>query len=245
VLSPDGRSIAFALGRGDFSDSVGWETSRVAVLSLGSREVRVLSADVPGATVRALQWSADGSEVAFLRNSPAAPEVVAVDVDDGSERRLLRLGDGQGAAANWSPDGRELLVVTSGPGNDVLQRYSLETGEHVVVPTGHTWIRDIAWSPDGRHVAMQADLPGAGRPRLYLLDVETGNSRPVDRRRGGPTSTSWSGPYLFYAYYDWTGKDAVVLMRWDSRTGERGQVTARGLTLPAGWEATVSAPRCG
>ena len=138
--------------------------------------------------------------------------------------------------------------MADGPGNTALWRYSIETGEHVVVPTPHTSIRDIAWSPDGRLVAMAADIPGTGRNRLYVLDLETGDSHPVDRRRGGPTSMSWSGPYLFYTYYDWTGEDQVVLRSWDSTTGERSRVSAPGVpdpVFPSAWEATVSAPRCG
>jgi Tol biopolymer transport system component len=247
VLSPDGHAVAFALGVGPFSDSFGWEASRVAVLPLESRDVRVLSADVPDAIVWGLQWSADGSEVAFLRHTDDSTEVVAVEIEKGTERPLLRLDEGQGTAS-WSPDGRELLVVTPGPEKTALWRYSIETGAHSVIPTPHTWIQDISWSSDGRRVAMEADIPEVGRLRLYVLDLETGDSRPVDRRRGGPTSISWSGPYLFYTYYDWTGEDQVVLRRWDSTTGERSNVSAPGIpdpVFPPAWDATVSAPRCG
>jgi Tol biopolymer transport system component len=246
VLSPDGRTIAFALGEGPFSDSFGWEESRVAVLPLESREVRVLSSDLPGTIVRGLQWSADGSEIMFLR-SGSTPEAAAIRIDGGTERRLPLLTDGQVPAGSWSPDGRELMLVTFGQGTAELRRVTIATGEHVVVPTPHTWIRDIAWSPDGRRVAMEADIPGAGRPRLYVLDLETGESHPVDRRRGGPTSISWSGPYLFYTYFDWTGEDRVVLVRWDSTTGRRTEVSAPGRPDPAFppvWGAAVSAPRC-
>src|SRR5919206_489931 len=74
----------------------------------------------------------------------------------------------------------------------------------------------IAWSPDGRYVAMGANIPGTTRDRLYVLDLDTGVSSPIDRRRGNPESLTWSGRFLFYLYYVWTPDDARYLMRWDS-----------------------------
>src|SRR4051794_21726895 len=38
-ISPDGRTMAFALGEGPWSDSTGYDRSRVAVLSVATREV--------------------------------------------------------------------------------------------------------------------------------------------------------------------------------------------------------------
>lgn len=36
--------------------------------------------------------------------------------------------------------------------------------------------------------------PDTTRTRLFVLEVGTGDSLPVDRRRGGPGSMTWSGP---------------------------------------------------
>jgi Tol biopolymer transport system component len=67
AVSPDGSSVAFALGEGVWSDGLGYPKSRVAILSVGTGDVSVVSADTPLTTVANLQWSQDGSRVAFVR----------------------------------------------------------------------------------------------------------------------------------------------------------------------------------
>jgi Tol biopolymer transport system component len=256
VISPDGRSVAFALGEGPFSDTTAWEKSRVAIASVQTREVRLLSANIPSTPVLSLQWSADGSEVAFLRYGNDSREIAAVSVEDGEERRLLDITDFEPSGPfSWSSDGRELLVPTSpdpdlpslsGPPwryPDELRRYSVETGEYVTVENAHTTIWDVAWSPDGRLVAMETDSPGTDRIRLWVLDLATGESVPVDRRRGGLVSISWSGPYLFYTYFVWTPDDELKLMRWDSTSQERVRITGPDLERLGGYDVTVSVPR--
>jgi Tol biopolymer transport system component len=247
VVSPDGTTVAFPLGEGEYDDSFGYPQTRVALLSIETGEVRPLSSDVPGAIVVHPHWSADGSQIAFVRLLEDARELVAVDVADAGERTLLRLDQHYelGAFA-WSSDGRELLVplrpTPSGPRE--LWRYSVETWEHEVVPTPHSSIEDIAWSPDGRFVAMQADIPGTGRPRLFVLDLESGTSTPVDRRRGGPQGLTWSGPYLLYTYSVTVPDDAVYLMRWDSRSQERVRVDRPDRKDVLSQFGTISAPVC-
>jgi len=91
---------------------------------------------------------------------------------------------------------------------------------------------------------MKTDSPGTGRIRLWVLDLETGDSQPVDRRRGGPRSITWSGPYLFYTYFVWTPDDELKLMRWDSTSQERARITGPDLERLGGQDVTVSVPRC-
>jgi dipeptidyl aminopeptidase/acylaminoacyl peptidase len=247
ALSPDGATVAFALAEGEYSDSLGYPKTRVAVLSLETREVTALSSDIPNAKVSHLHWSADGSEIAFIRSSRGPTEIVAVDVEDAEERTLLRLDDRHNNAFAWSSDGRELLVPVptrpdtppgSGAPEYELWRYSLDTGDYEVIATPHPGIRDLAWSPDDRLVAMSANTPGTTDPRLYVLDLESGTSTPVDRRGGVPVGLTWSGPYLLYT------EDALHLMRWDSRSKERARVNRPQLDEVLDQAGIISAPRC-
>lgn len=243
AMSPDGRTVAYASAAGMYSDSSGWEQSRVALLAVESRELTLLSADIPGSTVRELEWAADGSEVAFYRQLPdGTREIAAVRVTDGEERQLVELAYGQGYGSfGWSPDESELLIPTS---SAELRRYSIATGDYVHVETPHTIVEDVTWSPDGRMVALKADIPGVGRIRQYVLDIETGESQPVDRRRGFPQSATWSGPYLFYAYNSWEPNEHIELMRWDSITMERVRIDRPDLDPFGIGLVTVSAPHC-
>jgi Tol biopolymer transport system component len=244
AMSPDGETVAVALGEGGWSDVQGWDASRVALLSVDSGEVSLLSRDVPGTEVAYLQWSTSGAEVAFVRSGPDGREIVAVDVDTGEERRLLPLIAGQ-QAFTWSPDEAEMLVPTyheTPEGITVeLRRYFLGSGHHVVITTFEDRVGQIAWSPGGRWVALQYFLPGTTRLRQFVLDIETGDTVPVDVRRGGPQSVTWSGPYLFYVY-DVGATPELALMSWDSRTQRRATVDRAGLEQ-FGF-GPISAPRC-
>jgi WD40 repeat protein len=203
----------------------------------------------------------EGSEVAFTRSRDGGREreIVAARVEDGEERTLLILSDGQPNQFAWSSERQALLVraawsvlapPASAPGrppelpHEELWLYSLDTGDHVVVETPHSSITEFAWSPDGRFVAMAADIPGTTRPRLYVLDLESGISALVDRRRGFPTSLTWSGPYLLYTYFLRTPGNPVVLMRWDSRSRDRDRVDRPGLENVLDRSGMISAPRC-
>lgn len=243
ALSPDGATVAFALAEGEYSDSLGYPKTRAAVLSLKTREVTALSSDIPNATVTDLHWSADGSEIAFRRSA----EIVAVDVEDAEERTLLRLDDRHDKTFAWSSDGRELLVPVltrpdmspgSGEPEYELWRYNLDTGEHEVIATPHPFILGLAWSPDDRLVAMAATIPGSTDPRLYVLDLESGTSTPVERRIDGFVGLTWSGPYLLYTDV------ALHLMRWDSRSKERAQVDRPQMNEVLDQAGIISAPRC-
>jgi Tol biopolymer transport system component len=253
ALSPDGSTVAFSLGDGEYSEGTGYPQSRAAVLSVETRDVTVLSSDIPDANADHLQWSADGSEVAFIRwPRDDAREIVAVDVDDGDERTLLRLNDRQFGGFAWSSDGRELLVPTSSHGRgwigprdpEELWRYAIDTGDHEVIATPHDFILDIAWSPDDRLVALTGAIAGA-EPRLYVVDLESGTSALVDRRSGWPVALTWSGPYLLYTFEVSRPDEALYLMRWDSRSKERARLDRPGLDDVLDPNASISASRCG
>ena len=244
VMSPDGETVAFALGEGEWRDAQGWDSSRVALLSVASGDVTLLSREVAGAEVGYLEWSVNGADIAFLRAGPDGREIAAVDVETGEERRVLSISEGEGDFA-WSPDGTEMLVParvqSEGTSGVELRRYFLGSGHHVVVTTVETEIREPAWSPAGRWVALQTLLPGTDRLRLFVLDIETGEMMPVDLRQGEPQSLTWSGPFLLYTYD--VGPELVpTLMNWDSRTLRRSAIDRPGLDRFV--SGPISAPRC-
>lgn len=243
ALSPDGLTVAFARGEGEWRDDAGWDSSRVALLSVTSGEVSLLSSEVPGAEVSFLEWAANGTEIAFLRSGPDGRTIAAVDVETGEERRVLVLGEGQGDFT-WSPDGTEMLVPTRVPADGTtsveLRRYFLGSGHHIVV-TVESEIRRPAWSPNGRWVAMEAVLLKTTQLRLVVLDTETDELSVVDPRSGEPGPLTWSGPFLLYAY-DIGPEQVPILMSWDSRTKRRAPLERAGLERFL--NGPISASRC-
>lgn len=244
AVSPDGETVAVALGEGEWTEATGWPASRVALLAVDSGEVSVVSAEVPGGQVSYLQWSTSGAEIAFTRFWPRGREVAAIDVQTGQERRVLPLVGGQ-RGFTWSPDGTEMLVPTTvgPPGSTTveLRRYFLGSGHHVVVDTFEDGLGQVSWSPGGRWIALQAFLRGTTELRLHVLDDETGETIPVDLRPGRPGSMTWSGPFLLYRY-DLRPESEPALMSWDSRTQRRTPVERPGLERFVA--SPISAPRC-
>jgi Tol biopolymer transport system component len=254
--------VAFAQPLGPLDPEDGWGPQRVVVLSVETGEITPLSDVDEDVHVTRIQWSGDGSQVAFERRSNGRREIVAVRADGTGERVLLELSDRQEGGFAWSPDGRELLVPTAqysatfgeypapdekGPPTE-LWVYDVDTGEHEVVPTPHERIYVQSWAPDGRLVAMAAttiEPRSSGTERLYVFDLESGTTTAVDRRRGAAVTPTWSGPYLLYVQRpNGEGNDDQQLMRWDSRTQEREQVDRPGLSDDPHTHTAISAPRC-
>jgi len=108
VLSPDGSRVAFFEGRGDWGNSL-W------VMNFdGTDKRRVLGWKEAGRHPGSLQWSPDGTRLAFKREADPSFGVVNVD---GSGLAFVAGGipyQGPDTGPYWSPDGTHLAIV-SGP----------------------------------------------------------------------------------------------------------------------------------
>jgi Tol biopolymer transport system component len=189
--SPDGRKIAFAR-----QIDAGIVSGRQRV----SIEIYVMNAD--GSGLRNLThspehdfspaWSPDGREIVFVRSRATLPwsgppnvpgdEEIYVMNADGSDQRNLTRTPGSDWSAAWSPDGREIVFVSSrGP---AIQRgygiYLMDAdGSHLrrLVRNGG---KDPApaWSPDGRKIA----FTGRGES-IYLIGADGDGMKRLTQAR--------------------------------------------------------------
>ena len=91
---------------------------------------------------------------------------------DGSSAVLL----GEGKALALSPDGQWALTLRQGPQLLLLPRGA---GETKTIPTaGFESFGEGSFLPDGKRLLVTGTQLG-GRPRLYLMDIERGQPRPV------------------------------------------------------------------
>jgi eukaryotic-like serine/threonine-protein kinase len=143
-----------------------------------------IAALAPGAThERSLSWfdwsyvqdiSRDGKTVLFSETGAAVGANASLYLRGTDGSAAVRLGEGRGGAL--SPDGKWVVAEVGNPAKLVL------------LPTGAGETRQLtddridhfgaAWTPDGKSIIYGAAEPGHGR-RSYLLDVETGQSRPI------------------------------------------------------------------
>ena len=135
-------------------------------------------------------WSPDGSTITFqAESSPLLSDTTSpalslstlwfVDVDDGQQRQLTRVGQPAGghAAPSFSPDGRR-IVFSASPQREASEIWSVGVdGEDLILMSREPAIaNDPAYSADGSAIYFSAQT----REVYALWQV------PVARRSGGP-----------------------------------------------------------
>ena len=113
-----------------------------------------------------------GSGLAYSKSS-GLTYAVFIRKTDGSTAVLL----GEGAAVGLSPDQKWAIAQPQG---SPAQLRLLATGAGESKPLtndsiNHTWAR---WFPDGKRILFTGDEAGHGT-RLYVLDIESGTSKPI------------------------------------------------------------------
>ena len=137
-------------------------------------------------------WSADGRWIALTRGS----DVYVTDAQGRYRRQLTDSSRARGSfyAADWSPDGTELLIQFSGTA--LSSRLFLVTrdgtpGQTLVVGQFEGGAGSGSWSPDGRRIIFT--MGGA----VYVIDTDGTNRRKlVDAASGGV----WSPDGGHFAY---------------------------------------------
>jgi Tol biopolymer transport system component len=152
-------------------------------------------AGAPGLTLTDVQWSPDGSLIAFVSHDDVGMHLNVVHPDGSS---LRRVADGDWFSVRWSPDGSLIAFVSH---DDV--------GTHldVVQPDGRSLRRvadvgpfvDFEWSPDGKRLAI---VVSAG-PRS--ADVSVVNADGTDLHRIAHCRCDLHGPRVdFYESVAWS-----------------------------------------
>jgi TolB protein len=147
-------------------------------------------------------WSPDGDTIIYtsyrMRNSPL---LFLSSRGRGRPGRLLPSlrGDHSEYRGVYSPDGRQVALVLSQPGE--------ATEIHVADPDGRGMRRltrnraiDISpsWSPDGRRLAFVSDRTGS--PQVYVMDADGGNQKRLTFQGSYNTNPAWSPDGRWIAY---------------------------------------------
>ncbi len=178
--SPDGSRLLYTMDRG------GNEHEQLYLLSSDGAEGRALT-DVPAAIHTFGGWSRDSRSVAFAANRRNAAhfDVYVLDVQTGEERCVLQR-DAYFTVADWSPDGRHLVVRQHHASfNQDLHLLDLETGDlRLLTPhDGNARYPAARFLPDGRHLLLLTDQD-RDFVALERLDVPTSRRKALLEKPG-------------------------------------------------------------
>jgi Tol biopolymer transport system component len=210
--SPDGTKLAYPACARRCGPSRAEGAHRLVIADATGRRAPhpvplPTGAGAPGLTLTDVQWSSDGSLIAFVSHDDVGTHLNVVHADGSS---LRRVADGDLGSVRWSPDGSLIAFVSS---DDV--------GMHldVVQPDGRSLRRvaelrdpflNFEWSPDGKRLAIVVPAGAATGigdvlTGVVAADVSVVNADGTDLHRIARCRCDLRGPRPdFYESVAWS-----------------------------------------
>jgi len=253
--SPDGASIAIIARRAvppvggqmhEMQDALNPDRALLVydVSSGRVREVRLSGAVHPFSTPR---WTPDGGTLLLVGQRPREPKgIFSVDPEDGTTQPLFVGGlvHSRRDELEISPDGKSLFFPRETgrwPSPVEIVRYSIDTGESVVLHTLPWLPLALALSPDGSHLALS---PAPDRSSAFgILDTSRpGSIEGFPRHVGGRVvSLTWApggGAVVFTSQQEWLLTHTVWWAEPESATATELDYTGPGVVRPGPWSGS-------
>jgi Tol biopolymer transport system component len=225
--APDGQSLIFASNR-----TGPYELWRI---DLRNAALQPLPADTSEAANPAV--APNGKWLAFdnfhMNSNVKLAEMPAQDRPIPMRTIVSSLG--RNREASLSPDRKRLLFTSDRSGSwQIWQSAPDGTGAKQLTHLRGTLVGSISWSPDNRHIVF--DARPERHSEIFLLDVDTGESKALSNGNAEERMPSWSpdGRQVYFS----SDRDGIVsLYQMDiasgntsllARNGFRAQATADG-----------------
>jgi len=190
AFSPDGRSVAWV----SFPEGTLW-CGEID----GGRRIQL---SFPPAIAALPQWSADGTEIAFLKREPGHSSRIAIVPSAGGPERELPAETKDQGEPTWSPDGKQIAFGRlpwyrkPGPPDSETAIYLWDRNSDAITKVPDSdGLFSARWSPDGRYIAALRFSNG----EVVVYDCEKAAWRTLLARGGGWPSWSKDGLSLLVA----------------------------------------------
>jgi dipeptidyl aminopeptidase/acylaminoacyl peptidase len=188
-FSPDGTKIAFASNRTEYRSN--WDTFVVSLAESPVARTSVSATSVSaGAERKVTQHEGEADEMSYYANQ----------------------------SPRWSPDGREILVSSSVPGNYDIMAIDVETLEREWIAASEWDEYNAQWSPDGSRVAYVVNQDG--NLVIHVKNRADGRSWPVSHREGVSGAVGMRGKG---GDYRWTPDGQSIIYSYSGPT-ESGSI---------------------
>lgn len=179
------------------------------------------------------RFSPDGSQVAFMGNYEGNRDLYVVPTRGGMPHRVTH-HPGSERLSDWGPDstllfsGRNMggvpraeMVFSVDAEGGMPEALPMPYGANATIDRSGTW---VAYTPNQRDGRTWKRYRGGMASDLWLLNLETGDSRRVTDWEGTDTLPMWHGDQLFYLS-DAGPEHRLNLWKYDVPSGESTQLT--------------------
>jgi tricorn protease len=130
----------------------------------------------------------------------ARGDIFTIPIKKGPVRNLTRSSSAHDKAAEWSPDGSQIVFISDRDGEEELYLIDQKGGDAEQLTRGGTAMRyRPSWSPNGDHIAF-SDKDG----KVYVIDVESKEVNEIaDDQHGQIGDYAWS-PHSGYLAFSMT-----------------------------------------
>ncbi|MFW5473564.1 TolB family protein [Knoellia sp. CPCC 206450] len=202
---PDGRIVFGRITRVD--DGYGQVVALYAIDPDGSDEVQLTKGESAYP-----EWSPQGDRIAYTVGLADGSWQVATMAPDGSDVRVLTSGPGEHGSPAWTPDGSSLVYVHSpivaGSGyRTTIWLMKADGSQQKRIGNPDTWDIEPKVSPDGTSVLF-VRVTQAGQKlttSLMVRDLSTGKERALPAAGTWPEHADWARDGMSIVYNVWAG----------------------------------------
>jgi serine/threonine protein kinase len=175
ALSPDGKSIAYVIGKQG-------QGQRLMLQELkGGQAIEISKASA----IRYAKWSPDGAELAAYLRGPLQRGIFLIPRLGGPPRFIA----GGNNSSCWSPDGGQIALAA--PAEAGFRIVDKVTGSVKSIRlSGFRWLLDLDWSPASNFLAVLTELEN-GRQAIWTVHPDGSQQRKVIEEHG-IASPRWS-----------------------------------------------------